>query len=127
MDLKPGNLVLVKADAFKGRRKIKDRWEDKAWKVVHQIATDIPSYEVMDHCGQSHILHLNQLLLIMPETSIPLCLGIHQAWDRCTSPISVEPTSKGCESRITPQEHGVLLVTQHQASMTSLGQINGKL
>ena len=26
MDLKPGNLVLVKADAFQGKRKIKDRW-----------------------------------------------------------------------------------------------------
>ena len=25
VDLKPGNLVLVKADAFKGKRKIKDR------------------------------------------------------------------------------------------------------
>ena len=26
--LKPGNLVQVKADAFKGKRKIKDRWEE---------------------------------------------------------------------------------------------------
>ena len=26
--LKPGNLVLVKADAFQGKRKIKDRWEE---------------------------------------------------------------------------------------------------
>ena len=57
--LKSGNLVLVKADAFKGKRKIKDRWEDEACKVVHQITTDIPSYEVMDECRQSHILHQN--------------------------------------------------------------------
>ena len=34
MDLKPGNLVLVKADAFKGKRKIRDRWEDEASEVV---------------------------------------------------------------------------------------------
>ena len=26
VNLKPGNLVLVKADAWKGKRKIKDRW-----------------------------------------------------------------------------------------------------
>ena len=38
MDLKPGDLVLVKADAFQGKRKIKDKWEDKPHKVVHQIA-----------------------------------------------------------------------------------------
>ena len=38
MNLKPGNLVLVKADAWKGKRKIKDRWvkrpgrcHDKMW------------------------------------------------------------------------------------------------
>ena len=28
VNLKPGDLVLVKADAFKGKRKIKDRWEE---------------------------------------------------------------------------------------------------
>ena len=43
MDLKPGILVLVKADVFKGKRKIRDRWEDEACEVVHQIATDVPS------------------------------------------------------------------------------------
>ena len=35
VDLKSGDLVLVKADAFQGKRKIKDRWEDKPHKVVH--------------------------------------------------------------------------------------------
>ena len=40
--LKPGNLILVKVDAFQGKRKIMDRWEDKPHEVVHQIATDIP-------------------------------------------------------------------------------------
>ena len=53
VDLKPGNLVLVKADAFQGKRKIKDWWEDKPHEVVHQIMTDIPSYEVKDQHGQS--------------------------------------------------------------------------
>ena len=57
MDLRPGDLVLVKADAFKGKRKIKDRWEDEAYEVVHQIMTDVPSYEVTDQCRQSCILH----------------------------------------------------------------------
>ena len=30
---KPGNLVLVKADAWKGKRKIKDRWDEETWEV----------------------------------------------------------------------------------------------
>ena len=57
MDLQPGDLILVKADAFQGKRKIKDRWEDEACEVVHQIVTDIPFCKVMDQCRQSHILH----------------------------------------------------------------------
>ena len=102
MDLKLGNLVLVKADAFQGKRKIKDRWEDKPHEVVHQIVTDIPSYKVMDQHGQSCILHHNQLLLIMSETGNPLCVGVCQAWDRCTSPTPVKPTPKGSDSKTMP-------------------------
>ena len=57
VNLKSGNLVLVKADAFKGKRKTKNRWEEDTWEVVHQIATDIPSYKVMDQHGRSCVLH----------------------------------------------------------------------
>ena len=34
MNLKPGDLVLVKADAWKGKRKIKDRWDEETWEVL---------------------------------------------------------------------------------------------
>ena len=59
VNLRPGGLVLVKVDAFKGKRKIKDRWEEETWEVVHQIVTDIPSYEVTNQHGRSFILHQN--------------------------------------------------------------------
>ena len=49
----------MKADTFQGRRKIKDRWEDKPHDVVCQIVTDIPSYEVTNQHRQSHVLHCN--------------------------------------------------------------------
>ena len=54
MALKPGDLVLGKANAFKGKRKIKDSWEDEACQVVHQIVTDIPSY-----CDRVDISQIN--------------------------------------------------------------------
>ena len=59
VNLKLGNLVLVKADAFKGKGKIKDRWEEDTWEVVHQIMTDVPSYEVTNQHGKSCIFHQN--------------------------------------------------------------------
>ena len=57
MNLKPGNLILVKADAWKGKRKIKDRWNEETLKVAQQIEADVPSYEVMNQHGQSRVLH----------------------------------------------------------------------
>ena len=53
VNLKPGNLVLVKADAWKGKRKIKDRWDEETWEVSCQIVADVPSYEVTNQCGWS--------------------------------------------------------------------------
>ena len=122
VDLKPGDHVLVKADTFQRKRKIKDRWEDKPHEVVHQITTDIPSYEVMEQYGQSCIQ-----LLIISETVVPLCVGVCQAWDRCTSPTPVKPTPRGNDSDTMLREDGGLAITQCQARKTSLGWINGKL
>ena len=75
VNLKPGNLVLVKADAWKGKSKIKDRWDEETWQVIWQIATDVPSYEVMNQHGWSQVLHQNWLLLVTSEVGIPLCMG----------------------------------------------------
>ena len=102
MDFKPGYLVLVKADTFQGKRKIKDMWEDKPHEVVHKITTDISSYKVMDQHRHSCVLHCNRLLLIASETGIPLCVGVYQAWDRCTNPTPVKPTPKGSDSKTMP-------------------------
>ena len=57
VNLKPGNLVLVKVDAWKGKRKIKARWDEETWEVSRQITTDEPSYEVTNRCRQSRVLH----------------------------------------------------------------------
>ena len=98
--LKPGNLILVKADTLQEKMKIKDRWEDKPHKMVHQITTDIPSYEVKDQHGHSHVLHCKWLLLIVSEAGIPLCVGVCQVWDRCTSPAQSSLLPEGVTARL---------------------------
>ena len=65
VNLKPGNLVPVKEDAFKGKRKIQDRWEEDTWEVVCQIAMDVPSYKMTNQHRRSWVLHRNWLLLIV--------------------------------------------------------------
>ena len=127
VNLKPGNLVLVKADAFKRKRKIKDRWEEDIWEVVCQIVTDIPSYKVINQHGRSWVLHWNWLLLVASEIGNPLCIGILHAWDRCTSPTPCKPTSMGGETKMTPQKNNGSADTQWPTSETSLGWIKRKL
>ena len=127
LNLKPGDPVLVKADGWKGKRKIKDRWEEETWEVVHQIVADVPSYEVMNQHGWSWVLHQNQLLLIVSEVGIPLCMGSHRTWDRCTSLTPCKTTFIGGDKKRMPQERDGKAVTWQPTSKASLGWKNGKM
>ena len=127
VNLKPGDLVLVKVDAWKGKRKIKDRWEEETWEVVCQIVADVPSYKVMNQHGQSWVIHQNQLLLITSEVDVPLYMGSHHTWDRCTSPTPCKTTSVRGDEKRMPQEKNGKAVTWQPTSKASLGWKNGKL
>ena len=111
VNLKPDNLVLVKADAWKGKRKIKDRWDEETWEVSWQITTDVPSYKVTNQHGQSQVLHQNWLLLIASEVGVPMCMGNHHTWNRCTSPTPCKTTSLGGDKEMMPQEQNGKAVT----------------
>ena len=57
-------------------------------------------------------------------------LAFHCVWVSAkhrTSPTPIKPTPKGSESKITPWKDSGLVITQCQASKTSLGWINGEL
>ena len=41
--LVPGDLVLMKNDAFQGKWKVKDRWSETEYVVVRQVADGIPA------------------------------------------------------------------------------------
>ena len=127
VNLKSGDLVLVKADAWKGKRKIKDRWDEETWEVSQQIVTDMPSYKVTNQHGQSQVLHQNWLLLIASEVGIPLCMGNHHTWDRCTSPTPCKTTSLGGDEEMMPQEQNGKVVTQRPTRKASQGWKNRKL
>ena len=127
VNLKPGDLVVVKADAWKGKRKIKDRWDEETWEVSWQIMADVPSYEVTNQHRRSQVLHQNWLLLVASEVGIPLCMGNHHTWDRCTSITPCKTTSSGGDEKMTPQEQDGKAVTRRPTMKASLGWKNTKL
>ena len=67
--LQPGDVVMVRTDGFVGKRKVKDRWEDRGFIVESQLE-DWPVYKVkclMTDAQQKpkyRILHRNRLLLV---------------------------------------------------------------
>ena len=74
MELRPGDRVLVRLDAFKGqRRKLKNRWGDDIHTVIDQKADGIPMYEVKIECtGKKKVLHRAQLLLWLADYGEPV-------------------------------------------------------
>ena len=51
--LEPGDLFLAKANAYKGRRKVKDQWEEEPYEVECRIAKGVPSYIVKKQVDQT--------------------------------------------------------------------------
>ena len=62
--LVPGDVVLMKNDAYQGKRKVKDRWSETEYVVVHQVADGVPAYEVKDEAGNGKTVHCNRLFLM---------------------------------------------------------------
>ena len=54
-----GDTVLKKADAFQGKRKVKDQWSKVEYEVIHQVANGVPSYEIKDSSGNVKVTHHN--------------------------------------------------------------------
>ena len=50
----PGDMVLTKADAFQGKGKVKDQWNEVEYEVVHQVTNGAPLYEIKDVSGFSY-------------------------------------------------------------------------
>ena len=78
ISLKPGDLVLAKANSYRGRRKMEDQWEGELYDVEHQIIEGIPSYLMKNQqTGHSGVLHWNHLFLIAHTEGTPLCMIVH--------------------------------------------------
>ena len=124
----PGDVVMVRTDGFVGKRKVKDRWEDRGFIVKSQLE-DWPVYKVKCLTSDDRqkpkyqILHRNCLLLVTNEyaSDIP-----GQAQAKVTPTVSnatAEAFSAGISllEKLRPS-----LVTQQGGDMTSRVWLNGE-
>ena len=95
--LVPGDVVLMKNDAYQGKWKVKDQWSETEYVVVHQVADGVPAYEVKDEAAN---VHHNQLFLVAApvEAVTPLGAGTSISEENIARSTLVECTSFEVES-----------------------------
>ena len=122
MQLMPGDVVLMKLDAFQGKRKVKDRWSEVEYVVTHQVASDAPPYEVKDDGGNIKVTHPNRLFLVAPtrDTATPLGGNESVSYVSATWSALAELTPLECGGETSESEVERAL-TQHPASHVLLG------
>ena len=120
--------VLLKQDAFQGERKMKDRWGDEEYEVIHQVTPDVPTYEVRDRSGNARVIHRNRLFLVasLSEPVIPLSLDMELLEATSKRSTLVELTPLECESN-SPEETTWEVLTQCLTRGMPLGWLGGVL
>ena len=73
--LVPGDVVLMKNDAYQGKRKVKDGWSETEYVVVHQVTDGVPAYEVKDEVENVKTIHHNWLFLVATPMEAVMSLG----------------------------------------------------
>ena len=117
MVLKPGDIVLLKMDSYTGRRKTKNKWSYEHYTVLHQLGPGIPTYEIQVEGGSTHIVHWNQLFLLLPKEGDDNCVPLVAAlWAEIMD-------SLGWSSGYVPSEVG--LIPKECVKMLSVVQTCG--
>ena len=90
----------MKNDAYQGKWKVKDRWSETEYVVVHQVTDCVPAYEVKDEAGNVKTIHHNQLFLVATpmEAVTPLGAGVSILEENVARSTLVECTSFKVES-----------------------------
>ena len=128
MQLVPGNVVLMKNDAFQGKQKVKDWWSETEYVVVHQVADGIPVYEAKDEVGSMKTVHRNWLFLVATpkETITPLGAGMSISKEDIVQSTQAEHTFLEVESD-SPEGSVDWADTLSPTSRVPLGSVGGVL
>ena len=119
--LQKGDRVLLRSDALKGKRKIKDRWGKEVLTVVERIGSESPIYRVRSLDDKTQVVHRNRLLFITrgPQPGVPLVLK--QLTKGPRSPDKPIPTEDGNDGPSTRER------TDEEAISITVAPVIGKV
>ena len=126
--LQPGDIVMVHTNGFVGKRKVKDRWEDRGFIVESQLE-DWPVYKVRCLTSDAkqkpkyRILHRNCLLLVTNEDD---AVVPGQSAQAKVSPVVSNATPEAAVEDEGPSGPLPSLLTRQEGDMTSRVWLNGE-
>ena len=99
VELRPGDNVLVRLDAFRGqRRKLKNRWGSNLHTVVTRVVDGIPAYVVKNNCtGKKKVVHWARLLLWLADYGEPVWCNHVDTSDVPTGTTTDRNPQTGCD------------------------------
>ena len=99
VELRPGDNVLVRLDAFRGqRRKLKNRWGSGLHTVVTHVANGIPAYVVKNnHTDKKKVVHRARLLLWLADYGEPVRCNHMDTSDIPTCTTMDQNPQTGCD------------------------------
>ena len=120
-----GDVVLMKNNAYQGKRKVKDRWSETEYVVVCQVTDGVPAHEVKDEVGNIKTVHHNRLFLVAaPKEAItPLRVGMSISEENVRS-TRAQHTLLGVESDL-PERFMVGADTLSPSSRVPLRWVGG--
>ena len=126
--LVPGDVVLMKNDAYQGKWKVKDWWSETEYVVVCQVTDGVPAYEVKDEAGNVKTIHHNSLFLVatLIEAIMPLGVGMSISEENVVRSTRAEHTSLGVENDL-PEGSVDGVDTLSPTSRVPLGWVGGVL
>ena len=99
IELRPGDHILVRLDAFTGqRRKLKNWWGDDLHTVVARVADRIPTYVVKNNrTGKKKVVHQAQLLLWLADYGEPVRCNLVDISVVAPGTVTDQYPPEGCE------------------------------
>ena len=100
IELRPGDNILVRLDAFRGqRRKLKNRWGSNLHRVVTHVVDGIPVYVVKNnHTGKKKVMHQARLLLWLANYGEPILCDHVDISDVPPGTVTDQYPEEGCVS-----------------------------
>ena len=103
--LKPGDIVLLKTDSYMGRQKTKNKWSYEHYTVLHQLGLDSLTSEIQAEGGSTHIVHQNQLFLLLPKEEDDNCMPLVAAlWAEIMDSLGWSPGYVPSKVGLIPKE-----------------------